>query len=55
MLAIADLVSCRRATDRLVEQVATSNVPTAFGTFRAVASRSTFDDTSTSACDGRRR
>jgi 3,4-dihydroxy 2-butanone 4-phosphate synthase/GTP cyclohydrolase II len=45
ILAIADLVSYRRATERLVEQVATSNMPTAFGTFRAVAYRSTVDDT----------
>jgi 3,4-dihydroxy 2-butanone 4-phosphate synthase / GTP cyclohydrolase II len=43
LLAIADLVSYRRATERLVEQVATSNMPTAFGTFRAVAYRSTLD------------
>jgi 3,4-dihydroxy 2-butanone 4-phosphate synthase/GTP cyclohydrolase II len=45
MLAIADLVSYRRATERLVEQVATSSMPTAFGTFRAVAYRSTLEDT----------
>jgi 3,4-dihydroxy 2-butanone 4-phosphate synthase/GTP cyclohydrolase II len=45
MLAIADLVSYRQATERLVEQVATSNMPTAFGTLRAVAYRSTLDDT----------
>jgi 3,4-dihydroxy 2-butanone 4-phosphate synthase/GTP cyclohydrolase II len=44
MLAIADLVSYRRATERLVEQVATSSMPTAFGTFRAVAYRSTLED-----------
>lgn len=43
LLAIADLVSYRRATERLVEQVATSSMPTAFGTFRAVAYRSTLD------------
>ena len=42
-LAIADLVRYRRATERLVEQVATSSMPTAFGTFRAVAYRSTLD------------
>jgi 3,4-dihydroxy 2-butanone 4-phosphate synthase/GTP cyclohydrolase II len=43
ILAIADLVRYRRATERLVEQVATSSMPTAFGTFRAVAYRSTLD------------
>jgi 3,4-dihydroxy 2-butanone 4-phosphate synthase / GTP cyclohydrolase II len=43
LLAIADLVRYRRATERLVEQVATSGMPTAFGTFRAVAYRSTLD------------
>jgi 3,4-dihydroxy 2-butanone 4-phosphate synthase / GTP cyclohydrolase II len=43
LLAIADLVRYRRATERLVEQIATSGMPTAFGTFRAVAYRSTLD------------
>ena len=43
LLTIADLVRYRRATERLVEQVATSVMPTAFGTFRAVAYRSTLD------------
>jgi 3,4-dihydroxy 2-butanone 4-phosphate synthase / GTP cyclohydrolase II len=43
MLAVADLVSYRRATERLVEQVAAASMPTAFGTFRAVAYRSTLD------------
>ena len=43
LLAIADLVGYRRATERLVEQVATSSMPTEFGTFRAVAYRSTLD------------
>jgi 3,4-dihydroxy 2-butanone 4-phosphate synthase/GTP cyclohydrolase II len=43
LLAIADLVRYRRATERLVEQVATSGMPTAFGQFRAVAYRSTLD------------
>ena len=43
LLAIADLVRYRRATERLVEQVATSAMPTAFGTFRAMAYRSTLD------------
>lgn len=45
ILAIADLVSYRRATERLIEHVATSMMPTVFGDFRAVAYRSTLDDT----------
>jgi 3,4-dihydroxy 2-butanone 4-phosphate synthase/GTP cyclohydrolase II len=43
LLAISDLVSYRRATERLVEQIATASMPTAFGTFRAAAYRSTLD------------
>ncbi|MGC7100672.1 bifunctional 3,4-dihydroxy-2-butanone-4-phosphate synthase/GTP cyclohydrolase II [Amycolatopsis lurida] len=43
ILTIADLVGYRRATERLVEQVATASMPTAFGTFRAVAYRSALD------------
>jgi 3,4-dihydroxy 2-butanone 4-phosphate synthase/GTP cyclohydrolase II len=45
MLAIADLVRYRRATERFVEHVATSAMPTVFGEFRAVAYRSTLDGT----------
>jgi 3,4-dihydroxy 2-butanone 4-phosphate synthase/GTP cyclohydrolase II len=45
VLAIADLVRYRRATERLVEHVATSAMPTVFGDFRAVAYRSTIDGT----------
>ncbi|WP_326836537.1 bifunctional 3,4-dihydroxy-2-butanone-4-phosphate synthase/GTP cyclohydrolase II [Amycolatopsis rhabdoformis] len=45
VLAIADLVRYRRATERLVEHVATSAMPTVFGDFRAVAYRSTTDGT----------
>ncbi|ODU04616.1 MAG: bifunctional 3,4-dihydroxy-2-butanone 4-phosphate synthase/GTP cyclohydrolase II [Pseudonocardia sp. SCN 72-86] len=45
VLAIADLVRYRRATERLVEHVATSTMPTVFGEFRAVAYRSTIDGT----------
>jgi 3,4-dihydroxy 2-butanone 4-phosphate synthase/GTP cyclohydrolase II len=44
-LAIADLVRYRRATERFVEHVATSAMPTVFGEFRAVAYRSTLDGT----------
>jgi 3,4-dihydroxy 2-butanone 4-phosphate synthase/GTP cyclohydrolase II len=45
VLAIADLVRYRRATERLVEHVATSAMPTVFGDFRAVAYRSSPDGT----------
>jgi 3,4-dihydroxy 2-butanone 4-phosphate synthase/GTP cyclohydrolase II len=45
VLAIADLVRYRRATERFVEHVATSAMPTVFGDFRAVAYRSTIDGT----------
>jgi 3,4-dihydroxy 2-butanone 4-phosphate synthase/GTP cyclohydrolase II len=45
VLAIADLVRYRRSTERLVEHVATSAMPTEFGEFRAVAFRSTLDGT----------
>lgn len=43
VLAIADLVRYRRATERLVRPVATSAMPTEFGAFRAVAYRSDID------------
>jgi len=43
VLAIADLVRYRRATERLVEPVASATMPTEFGDFRAVAYRSTLD------------
>ena len=45
VLAIADLVRYRRATERLVEPVASSEMPTEFGAFRAIAYRSTLDGT----------
>jgi 3,4-dihydroxy 2-butanone 4-phosphate synthase / GTP cyclohydrolase II len=45
IVAIADLVRYRRATERFVEHVATSAMPTVFGDFRAVAYRSTVDGT----------
>ena len=43
ILKIADLVGYRRATEQLVEHVASASMPTAFGEFRAVAYRSTVD------------
>ncbi|MCU1617416.1 MAG: ribBA2 [Frankiales bacterium] len=45
VLTIADLIRYRRCTERLVEPVATSLMPTAFGEFRAVAYRNTVDGT----------
>jgi 3,4-dihydroxy 2-butanone 4-phosphate synthase/GTP cyclohydrolase II len=45
VLAIADLVRYRRATERLVELVGSSQMPTAFGDFRALAYRNTLDGT----------
>jgi 3,4-dihydroxy 2-butanone 4-phosphate synthase/GTP cyclohydrolase II len=45
VLAIADLVRHRRATERLVELIASSQMPTEFGDFRALAYRSTVDGT----------
>lgn len=45
VLAIADLVRHRRATESFVEHVATAAMPTVFGEFRAVAYRSTIDGT----------
>ncbi|MEV5302670.1 bifunctional 3,4-dihydroxy-2-butanone-4-phosphate synthase/GTP cyclohydrolase II [Amycolatopsis methanolica] len=45
LLAIADLVRYRRATEELVEPVAESAMPTVFGDFRAVAYRSRLDGT----------
>lgn len=45
VVAIADLVRYRRATEQLVEQVATAALPTTSGEFRAIAFRNTLDDT----------
>ncbi|WP_369255361.1 bifunctional 3,4-dihydroxy-2-butanone-4-phosphate synthase/GTP cyclohydrolase II [Geodermatophilus amargosae] len=45
VLAIADLVRHRRATERLVELVGSSQMPTAFGDFRALAYRNRLDGT----------
>ncbi|MGY1812237.1 bifunctional 3,4-dihydroxy-2-butanone-4-phosphate synthase/GTP cyclohydrolase II [Blastococcus sp. SYSU D00820] len=43
VLAIADLIRYRRATERLVEFVASAQMPTEFGDFRALAYRSVTD------------
>ena len=45
VLAIADLVRHRRATERLVELIGSSRMPTEFGDFRALAYRNTLDGT----------
>lgn len=45
VLAIADLVRYRRATEQLVEPVADAAMPTTFGDFQAVAYRSRLDST----------
>lgn len=45
VLAIADLVRYRRASENLVEHVASATMPTLFGDFRAIAYRSTIDST----------
>ncbi|PKW16528.1 bifunctional 3,4-dihydroxy-2-butanone-4-phosphate synthase/GTP cyclohydrolase II [Saccharopolyspora spinosa] len=45
LLAIADLVRYRRATEELVEPVGESAMPTVFGDFRAVSYRSRLDGT----------
>ncbi|GAA0900361.1 bifunctional 3,4-dihydroxy-2-butanone-4-phosphate synthase/GTP cyclohydrolase II [Pseudonocardia zijingensis] len=45
VLAIADLVRYRRATERYVQHIATSAMPTVFGEFRAIAYRCTVDAT----------
>jgi 3,4-dihydroxy 2-butanone 4-phosphate synthase/GTP cyclohydrolase II len=45
VLAIADLIRHRRATERLVELVGSAQMPTEFGDFRALAYRNTVDGT----------
>jgi len=45
VLAIADLIRYRNATERLVEVIGTARMPTRFGDFRAVAYRSTLEGT----------
>ena len=45
VLAIGDLVRHRRATERLVVPVASAQMPTEFGDFRATAYRNTLDGT----------
>jgi 3,4-dihydroxy 2-butanone 4-phosphate synthase/GTP cyclohydrolase II len=44
MITIKDLIVYRRRSDRLVERVVATRLPTAFGTFEAVGYRSLVDD-----------
>ena len=44
IVAVADLVRYRRATERLVEETGTALLPTRYGVFRATAFRSLLDD-----------
>src|SRR3954454_8805985 len=44
MITVADLIAYRRRTERLVERVVATRLPTAFGEFAAVGYRSLVDD-----------
>src|SRR6266571_4480434 len=44
MITVADLIAYRRRTERLVERVVATRLPTAFGEFTAVGYRSLIDD-----------
>jgi 3,4-dihydroxy 2-butanone 4-phosphate synthase/GTP cyclohydrolase II len=44
MVTVADLIAYRRRTERLVERVVSTHLPTAFGEFTAVGYRSLVDD-----------
>jgi 3,4-dihydroxy 2-butanone 4-phosphate synthase/GTP cyclohydrolase II len=44
MITVADLIAYRRRTERLVERVVATRLPTAFGEFKAVGYRSLVDD-----------
>jgi 3,4-dihydroxy 2-butanone 4-phosphate synthase / GTP cyclohydrolase II len=44
MITVADLIAYRRLTERLVERVVATRLPTAFGDFSAVGYRSLVDD-----------
>ena len=43
MITVADLIAYRRRTERLVERVVSTNLPTAFGEFQAIGYRSLVD------------
>jgi 3,4-dihydroxy 2-butanone 4-phosphate synthase/GTP cyclohydrolase II len=44
MITVADLISYRRRTEKLVERIVATRLPTAFGEFTAVGYRSLVDD-----------
>ncbi|MDQ6914931.1 MAG: bifunctional 3,4-dihydroxy-2-butanone-4-phosphate synthase/GTP cyclohydrolase II [Actinomycetota bacterium] len=44
MITVADLIAYRRRTDKLVERVVSTKLPTAFGEFQAVGYRSLVDN-----------
>src|ERR687891_246480 len=44
MITVADLIAYRRRTEKLIEQVVATRLPTAFGEFSAVGYRSLIDD-----------
>jgi 3,4-dihydroxy 2-butanone 4-phosphate synthase/GTP cyclohydrolase II len=44
MITVADLIAYRRRTEKLVERVVATRLPTAFGEFNAVGYRSLLDD-----------
>jgi 3,4-dihydroxy 2-butanone 4-phosphate synthase/GTP cyclohydrolase II len=44
MVTVADLIAYRRRTERLIERVVSTRLPTAFGEFTAVGYRSLVDD-----------
>jgi 3,4-dihydroxy 2-butanone 4-phosphate synthase / GTP cyclohydrolase II len=44
MITVADLIAYRRRTEKLIERVVATNLPTAYGEFTAVGYRSLIDD-----------
>jgi len=44
MITVADLIAYRRRTEKLIERVVSTNLPTAYGEFTAVGYRSLIDD-----------
>jgi 3,4-dihydroxy 2-butanone 4-phosphate synthase / GTP cyclohydrolase II len=44
MITVADLIAYRRRTERLVERIVATKLPTAFGEFTAIGYRSLLDD-----------
>jgi 3,4-dihydroxy 2-butanone 4-phosphate synthase / GTP cyclohydrolase II len=44
MITVADLISYRRRTEKLIERVVSTNLPTAYGEFTAVGYRSLIDE-----------